>query len=129
MSPQREFLSIFASAVLLGSEGKASGNPLRIILVKTHAEAKQILKRLARGEFFSCLAKQYSLGLSSQAGRPSTTSTRSAMFSSLSARWTNSSTARASRVSARKWAWMRQPNIPQRASPGLGPMKLIWTPM
>jgi tetratricopeptide (TPR) repeat protein len=61
-------LTIFAAGVLLGSEGKASGNPLQIIVVKTHAEADQILERLKKGQFFSYLAKQYSLDPSSEEG-------------------------------------------------------------
>lgn len=68
MTSRRDFLTIVASAFLLGPEGKASGYPLQIIVVKTHGEADQILERLKKGQFFSYLAKQYSIDPSSQEG-------------------------------------------------------------
>lgn len=68
MSSRRDFLGIIASAFLLGPEGPASGNPLQVIVVKTRAEAEQILERLKKGQYFSYLAKQFSVDSSSKEG-------------------------------------------------------------
>jgi len=59
-------LSSVASGLLMGSRSKRPRRPLQIIVLKTRAEAEQILARLGQGQFFSYLAKQYSLDPSSQ---------------------------------------------------------------
>jgi len=68
VSSRRYFLITLASGLLMGSQETNRQRPLQIIVVKTRAEAEQILARLDQGQFFSYLAKQYSLDPSSQEG-------------------------------------------------------------
>ena len=68
MSSRRDFLNMLASGLLIGSQEKGRQNPLQIIIVKTRAEAEQILTGLSQAQFFSYLAKQYSIDPSSQEG-------------------------------------------------------------
>ena len=68
MSSRRDFLTMLAWGLLLGSQEKGPQRPLQIIIVKTRAEAEQILARLNQAQFFSYLAKQYSIDPSSKEG-------------------------------------------------------------
>jgi len=68
MPSRRRFLALAASLFPLDIINRPSGVTLRVIVVKTRSEAEMILKKLAAGESFETLAKQFSIVPSAKDG-------------------------------------------------------------